>query len=360
MKFIITFLLAASCMSVFAQDSLDIKIGQMIMVGIDGRTGLPADDVFRTYLQEGKVGGILLFEKNISKTNSKERLIKLNNDLQKASLIKLFISIDEEGGKVHRLKKKYGFIDMPSAAHLGRIDNADTTLFYNRQLATLLNEVGINMNYAPVLDLAVNLNNPVIYKVQRSFSAEPLIVTKHAMSCILAHKENRVNTILKHFPGHGSSTTDSHKGIVDVTNSWSHKEMDPYMHIINAGMCDAVMTAHIVNKNWDETGLPATLSKAVITDSLRGSLGFNGVVISDDMNMHAISKNYGYENAIKLAINAGVDMLMFGNNIQTSQGQLSPAKLHSIIKKLVQEGAVSEERINESYLRIMKLKGYNL
>ena len=358
MRFTITLLVTIISTQLFAQDSLDIKIGQMIMVGIDGRTSLPENDAFRSYLKEGKVGGVLLFEKNISKTNSKERLKQLNADLQEASLIKLFVSIDEEGGKVHRLKKKYGFLDMPSAASLGKLDNADTTLYYNRLLAATLADVGINMNYAPVVDLAANPNNPVIVKVQRSFSSEPLIVTKHAMSCILAHKENGVITILKHFPGHGSSTTDSHKGIVDVTNSWSHEEMTPYMHIINGGMCDAVMTAHIVNKQWDSTGLPATLSKAVITDSLRGSLGFRGVVISDDMNMHAISKNYGYENAIKLAINAGVDMLMFGNNIQASQGQLTPAKLHPIIKKLVVDGEVSEERVDESYQRIMKLKGY--
>lgn len=337
-------------------DSLDIKIGQMILVGLDDRTTINSSDPLAKEIMSGKVGGILLFEKNISKVNSKSILAHLTDSLQKFATIPLLITIDEEGGLVHRMKKKYGFVDMPSAAALGNIDDPDTTYYYYKRLAAEMAFVGINLNFAPVVDVAVNPNNPPIVRVKRSFSKDPDEVTEHALACIDAHHYFGVKTILKHFPGHGSSAGDSHHGLVDVTNTWSKMEMEPYRDIIAAGKCDAVMTAHIVNKKWNSSARPATLSREVITDSLRGSLGFKGVVISDDMNMHAISEQYGYNEAIKMAINAGVDVLMFGNNIQTAQGNINATRIHQVIKSYVLKGEISRERIDESYRRIMKLK----
>lgn len=354
---LITFLcVTLNCISQTTLDSLDIKIGQMILVGLDGRTSISFNDPLAQEVKDGKVGGILIFEKNISKTNSKPRLAALTDSLQSFSPIPLFITIDEEGGLVHRMKKKYGFVDMPSAEVLGKVDNTDSTYYYYNRLAKEMADVGITLNYAPVVDVAVNPNNPVIAKVHRSFSSDPDKVTEHAIACIKAHHDNGVKTILKHFPGHGSSTSDSHKGIVDVTQTWSEIEMNPYRHIIAHSMCDAVMTAHIINKKWESNTVPATLSHAVITDTLRNSLGFKGVVFSDDMNMHAISAEYGYNEAIKMAINAGVDVLMFGNNIQAEQGNISATTIHRIIKDYVTKGEISIVRINESYKRIMKLK----
>lgn len=336
--------------------SLDVKIGQMILVGLDKRTSITSDDSLAEEIRSGKVGGILIFEKNISKTDSKNKLSNLTDSLQSFASIPLFMTIDEEGGLVHRMKKKYGFVDIPSAKEMGKLDNTDSTYHYYNLLAREMAAVGINLNFAPLVDLAVNPNNPVIAKVRRSFSADPDKVTKHALASIRAHHDNGVKTILKHFPGHGSSTTDSHKGIVDVTKTWSAIEMKPYKDIIAANKCDAVMTAHIINENWDSTGVPATLSRAVITDSLRGSLGFNGVVFSDDMNMNAISAEYGYQEAIKMAVNAGVDVLMFGNNVPTEQGNISASTIHRIIKEYVANGEIPENRIHESYKRIMTLK----
>ncbi len=346
------------CWSQTTTDSLDIKIGQMILVGVDNRTAISSSDPLAKEIEAGKVGGILLFEKNISKYDSKAKLRSLVDSLQSFADIPLLITIDEEGGLVHRMKKKYGFVDMPSAATLGRIDNTDTTFYYYQRLAAEMAQVGINLNFAPVVDLAVNPNNPVIARVKRSFSSNHNKVTEHALACIDAHHSFGVKTILKHFPGHGSSTGDSHKGLVDVTSTWNRIEMAPYDSLIRMGRCDAVMTAHIVNKKWNSSARPATLSKEVITDSLRGSLGFKGVVISDDMNMHAISKEYGYNDAIKMAINAGVDVLMFGNNIQTAQGNMSASRIHKIIKDYVLAGEIPVERINQSYKRIMKLKQF--
>jgi beta-N-acetylhexosaminidase len=354
-------LIALSC-SVAAQapapptDSLDIKIGQMIMVGINNRTLIEEQDPLLMELQSGKLGGVVLFEKNIAPTDSKESLKKLIGTLKKNAPIPLLVTIDEEGGKVHRLKEKYGFVAMPSAAYLGKLNNPDSTLFYNRRLAQELAMLGINFNYAPSIDLAINPDNTVIVKRERSFSDRPDLVAKHAQLCIRAHHEHKVKTILKHFPGHGSSTADSHLGVVDVSNSWKFTELLPYHAVLQSGTYDAIMTAHIINRNWDTTLLPGTLSYQVVSGMLRGLLGYKGVVFSDDMQMHAISENYGIERSVELAVNAGVDILMYGNNVSPKDKPVTPTEIHALIKQLVVSGKISRQRINEAYTRIMKLK----
>jgi beta-N-acetylhexosaminidase len=335
--------------------SLDEKIGQMIMIGINDRKSLPANDSLIAEIKSGKMGGIILFEKNISNTNSAAALKKFIADMQNYASTPLFMSIDEEGGKVHRLKEKYGFVSMPSAGYLGNLNRIDSTIYYTIRLATELKELGFNLNYAPCLDLATNPNNPIIAKVGRSYSADPAIVSAHAAASINAHHTQGVKTIVKHFPGHGSSMSDSHLGIVDVTNQWNIIELLPYKTLIDSGYIDAVMTAHIINEHLDASKLPGTLSKVIVTDILRTMLGYKGVVFSDDMQMYAISKNYGQENAIKLSILAGVDVLVFGNNV-TITDRIKASEIHAIIKKLVMSGEIPESRINEAYERIMELK----
>lgn len=343
-----------------ARDSLSMKIGQMIMIGINGRTSIDDTDRLLSQIRQQQLGGVVLFEKNIAKTNSADSLKAMISKMQQAARIPLLITIDEEGGKVHRLKEKYGFVGMPSATYLGQLNNADSTLYYNRRLAAELAELGINFNYAPSLDLAINPENTVIVKRERSFSAQPELVSKHALLCIKAHHENGIKTILKHFPGHGSSTADSHYGIVDVSNTWDFSELFPYYTVLKSGQADAIMTAHIINKSWDSSLLPATLSKKVIDGMLRGLLGYKGVVFSDDMQMQAISKQYGLDKALELAVNAGVDVLMFGNNVSATDQPVSAAEIHSRLLQLVYSGKISRSRINQSYERIMLLKNKQL
>jgi len=360
---VLTSALLALCFSASAlyanppkNDSIDIKIGQMIMVGINDRTQVTGNDVLLDEIRAGKLGGIILFEKNIAKTDSKNQLKTMIAAMKSAAPVPLLVSIDEEGGRVHRLKEKYGFVPMPSASYLGRLDNADSTLFYNRQLAAELKDLGVNFNYAPSLDLAINPENTVIVKRERSFSADPEVVSRQALLCIQAHRENNVKTILKHFPGHGSSAGDSHVGIVDVSSTWDFKELFPYYTVLKSGTCDAIMTAHIINRSWDTTYLPATLSPRVVTGILRGLLGFKGVIFSDDMQMHAISKNYGFARSIEMAINAGVDIVMFGNNVDPKDKPVTASEVHKTIKKLVRSKKISRARINEAYVRIMRMK----
>jgi beta-N-acetylhexosaminidase len=165
-----------------------------------------------------------------------------------------------------------------------------------------------------------------------------------------------VLTSLKHFPGHGSSKDDTHLGIADVTNTWEERELKPYKSLIDSGYVDAVMTSHIVNRKLDKQGNPGTLSADILDGILRKQLKFNGVIFTDDMQMHAITKHYGLEEAIKLAINGGVDIMTFSNNIQGSD-ERTVDKVHTIIKALVMNGQIKRERIEESYKRISKLKG---
>jgi beta-N-acetylhexosaminidase len=178
-------------------------------------------------------------------------------------------------------------------------------------------------------------------------------VANHSLEVIKAHREQGVFCTLKHFPGHGSSTADSHLGFVDVTDTWSEKELQPYRHIIGAGECDLVMTAHIFNSRLDPNH-PATLSYRTITNLLREQLGFWGVVLSDDMQMRAITSHYSLQQALGLSISAGVDMITM-SPARAYQPDLASRAI-DIIKGFVISGAISESRIEESYIRIKRLK----
>ncbi|MCV9388465.1 glycoside hydrolase family 3 protein [Reichenbachiella ulvae] len=335
--------------------SLDIMIGQMIMTGIGDQSYMREDDLILKEIREGKVGGVIYFEKNVNRNSPADQLKRGISMLKAQAEIPLFVSIDEEGGLVNRLKPKYGFPETKKAGYLGEIDNLDSTAFYAERTASTLNDLGFNLNYAPDVDVAVYKENPVIAKLGRSYSDDPLVVAKHASQVVKTHREYQILTVLKHFPGHGSSHADSHLGVADVTNYWEFGELMPYRAMMDSGMVDAIMSAHIVNKHLDPDGLPATLSPVVIDQVLRKFLKYDGVVFSDDMQMHAISKNFGFEESIRLAIQAGVDVIMFAGNVPDNQKKTA-TDVHTAIKNLVDTGVISAQRIKESYDRIMRLK----
>ena len=335
-------------------DSLDIMIGQMIMVGFHGKTA-DADTALFNDIQKGYVGGVILYEKNISVSKPWIGLKNLTFTMQKAAVIPLWIAIDQEGGRVNRLKTKYGFPPSVTAEYLGNIDDLDSTRYYADLTAATLAGLGINVNFTPVADLASNAENPIIAGKSRAYSADPAVVVRHAGVVVASHRNFKILTSLKHFPGHGSSTGDTHMGMADVTAVWSVDELLPYQLMIQAGKVDAIMTAHIINGRLDSLELPATLSHAVIQGLLRSELGYNGVVFSDDMHMRAISDHFGLKTAIKLSINAGVDVLLFSNNLAPDD-ESGARNIHRIIRSLVNEGSVGEDRIKESYQRIVRLK----
>ena len=354
-KYVLLLVIFFAITTAFGQavDMLDIKIGQMILIG------LPKAELDQKVLEEvknGKVGALIFFEKNIpNKPNAFASVKNMTWTYQKAASIPLFICIDQEGGKVNRLKEKYGFTRSITAAALGKSKSLDSVRFYAEATAATLAGLGFNVNFAPVVDLAINKDNPIIAKPERAYSANADTVAMMAKEVVKMHRKYGVITSLKHFPGHGSSKDDTHLGVADVTNTWSEDELKPYKLLIDSGYVDAVMTSHIVNKNLDAKGYPGTLSKDILDGILRKRLGFNGVVFSDDMQMHAISKNYGLEETIRLAINAGVDVMCFSNNIAGSD-ERTVDKVHAIIKKLVSTGEIKPERIDESFQRIIQLK----
>lgn len=344
--------LSAFDVSAQSRDSLTIKIGQMILVGFAGTS---VEEAVLNEVREGKVGSIILFEKNIPPQNSFIGLKKIIWTYQQAAPIPLIISIDQEGGRVNRLKDKYGFPRSITARAMGKSPTLDSVRFYSEATASTLAGLGINMNFAPVVDLASNPNNPIIAKYGRAFSANEDSVTLMAAEVIKAHRKFGVLTALKHFPGHGSSKDDTHLGIADVTNTWEERELKPYEALIDSGLVDAVMTSHIVNRKLDKNGNPGTLSADVLTGILRKRLNFDGVIFTDDMQMQAISKHFGLEESIRMAIQGGVDIMTFSNNIQETEHR-TVDKVHSIIYKMVESGVISRERIDESYKRIMALK----
>lgn len=341
-------------------DSLEKKIGQMLMIGFRGMEIDEHDQIYDD-IASGRVGGVVLFDRDVAlgfaprNVESPQQVLNLNNQLAKlATEYPLLISVDQEGGRVARLKEEYGFPATVSAEYLGTTNNDDTTRFYSRRIAQTLSGHGFNVNLAPVVDVNINPESPAIGAIERSFSDDPAIVTHHAGIFIEEHHNENLLTALKHFPGHGSATADSHFGLTDVTDTWEETELIPYQNLIQMGKADMVMTAHIYNANWD-TEYPATMSKNVITGILRNQLGFDGVVISDDMNMGAITDHYGLEEAIFRSIDADVDILIFANNLVYDE--LIAIKARDIILDLIEEGAITEARIQESYDRIMLLKG---
>lgn len=332
---------------------LDVKIGQMLMIGFRGVSAAPDSTIVR-HIREQHVGSVVLFEYNISPSaQASATLRNLTDALQDAAEIPLLIAIDQEGGQVTRLREAYGFPRTVSAGYLGQLDDLETTHTFASDMAASLAAHGVNLNLAPVVDLNTNPRNPVIGAYERSFSADPATVTAHATTFVRAHHEHGVLCTLKHFPGHGSSAADTHRGFVDVTEEWDEEELQPYRELIRAGASDAIMTAHIFNSKLDRE-LPATLSQPIITGLLREQLGYQGVVISDDMQMRAISKYYDFEHAVQAAVLAGVDVLAIANNL-TYTGDATQRAV-AAIRELVDSGRIDRSHIDASFTRIMALK----
>ncbi|MDX1838715.1 glycosyl hydrolase [Legionella taurinensis] len=352
-----------------ADSRLRDKIGQMLIVGFEGKT-MGAHSPILQAIAEENIGGVILFDysdqtetfnKNIE---SPKQVQRLNQTLQRAAdkanrlhhrlPLPLLISVDYEGGEVNRLDAKYGFPAIPSAEAFAKLDEAKAHQLAETMAMTLTRN-GFNLDFAPLIDVNVNPDNPVIGQLHRSFSSDPTVVAHYA-GVVASHlRAHGLQCAYKHFPGHGSSTADSHVGFVDVSHTWKTMELRPYQQLLHQPFsCGMIMTAHIVNRQLDESGLPATLSHKVLTGLLRDKLKFDGVIVTDDMQMKAISDHYGLEKAVTLAINAGADMIMFGN--QLSDKPQETKALVDLIEAKVKSGEISEKRIDEAYRHIVALK----
>jgi beta-N-acetylhexosaminidase len=285
-------------------------IGQMIMVGFNGSEVNEESAITKT-LKDINVGSVILFNRsdasNIVNYNQTKTLI---DNLQKYSKTPLFIAVDAEGGQVNRIRN---LIEIKSAYEMGSSRTNQITNEESAKLAEELKALGFNMNLAPVVDINVN-NNPAIGGLGRAFSDKPSQVAYQANNFILNHLKQNIITVVKHFPGHGSAFEDSHTELADITSTYNKSELLPYEELNKKGLLKVVMVGHLLNKNIDPI-YPASLSSKFIQDVLRREVGFNGVIMSDDLHMLAIKNNYTFEESIVLAINAGTNILVATKNM---------------------------------------------
>ncbi|MGH2771475.1 MAG: glycoside hydrolase family 3 N-terminal domain-containing protein, partial [Actinomycetota bacterium] len=325
---------------------LERKIGRLLIVGFRGAT---LDDCgpIAGQIRSGQVGGVVLYDfddqtrtpgRNI---RSPEQVRALVSDLHGLASGFLLVGIDQEGGRVNRLKGEYGFPPTLSQQELGR-GRVDATGRHAAGIGATLRRLGIDVNFAPVVDVDVNPQSPAIGAYGRSFSDDPSVVADHARAAIEGYHEGGVLTAIKHFPGHGSADTDSHRGFVDITGTWSKAELDPYRLLVGDRMADMVMTAHVFHQELDPQW-PATLSPAIITGILRDQLGFAGVVVADDLQMGAIADRYELETALRQALLAGVDLLMFANNNGRAYEPDIVPRVIATIASLVHDGVIAED-----------------
>ncbi|MDR0804088.1 MAG: hypothetical protein LBO08_03315 [Rickettsiales bacterium] len=367
---------------IFAENRhLDRMIGQMIMVGFrgDGDGDFVQDlEIIKSEIRAGTVGGVILFnydsalardnpglENKYSSRNIKTtaQVKRLNAELNAAAAgrPKLFIGIDQEGGTgfigsgkqkgVARLLKQHGFIETPTNHDLARGKSTEAVFDIAKNLGQNLRGLGFNIDFAPVVDVDVNPASPAIGFYGRSFSANPDIVADYGLAFANGLSAAGIVPVLKHFPGHGSAEQNSHDGFTDVSETWLESELIPYKRIIPATDDAMVMVAHVFNKNLDAE-YPASLS--VKTIGMLRDMGFDGIVISDDMGMGGITNNYGQEQALELAILAGNDILCVGNNLEYNK--FAGRDTHRIIKRLVRSGKIKKSRIRQSFNKIIKYK----
>lgn len=355
---------AATTTSDGAPRTPPLPLGELLLMGFGG-TQVEGNEELRLLVCDVKVGGLILFERDARSGDARnitspEQVRRLTSDLQALALRcagrRLLIAADNEGGLVMRLSTRVGYLPTPPPQALGDAGDLGATSLESRRMAATLREAGINWNLAPVVDVAVNPLNPAVVTLGRTFSSDPQQVIAQARAFIEGMHEAGILTSLKHFPGHGSSRTDSHLGFVDVTDTAELKvELAPYRALIKEGLADSVMTAHVFNRGLDPWN-PATLSRFTIKRYLRGKLGYKGLVVSDDLLMGAIRQRYGVEEASVLALQASVDMLLISQN----QGRVERGAAERAIagiRHAIANGRLSPKALAASIERVRALRG---
>ncbi|MFR9240130.1 MAG: beta-N-acetylhexosaminidase [Clostridium baratii] len=324
--------------------SLDEKIGQLVVSGFYGTS---LDENILKLIKEDKISGVILFNRNVKDSNT---LLSLNNSLKesnKNNKLPLFISVDEEGGLVTRMPKEIK--RLPTNKYIGSLNNKDLSYKVGEILGEQLSYFGFNMNFAPVLDINSNPNNPVIGN--RSFGNNKDIVANLGTSTMKGIQSKNIISVVKHFPGHGDTSVDSHVNLPVVNydiNRLNSFEFVPFKTAIQNG-ANAVMVGHILLPKIDNK-YPSSMSYEIVTNILRKDLGFDGLVVSDDMTMGAITENYSIEEASVKSINAGVDLLLVCQKYENTENVLKA------LKEAVLNGTISKERLDNALYNIISTK----
>ena len=323
--------------------TLDEKIGQMIIVSYASPN---MDNTLKKALEEVQPGGFIIFADNIS---TYENTLKLIKEIKSYVKIPMFISIDEEGGNIQRLAflKDYQITDIPYMYDIGKINDEEHTYNVGKVIAEELGVFGINMDFAPVIDVYSNPKNTVIGK--RAFGTTSDIVSRHGLALAKGLEDNGVIAVYKHFPGHGNTAVDSHEALPIVNKTKEELmalDLIPFIDAINNN-ASVIMIGHLAVPSITNDNTPASLSKVLITDFLKGELHYNGLVITDALNMKALTNYYKDEEICGKAVEAGVDILLMPS---------ASRKCLKSVQTAIKEGRVTEERINESVRKILKIK----
>ena len=344
---------ASTAPSVSAKPPLAERIAGLVVVGFRG-SRLDQTPWVRTALAESGLGGVILFDRDEQTGGNRnvvsaDQVRSLVDDLRAAAGNRpVIISVDQEGGIVTRLSPTHGFPALASEWDIGS-NGTSVERQWAQTMAKTLHDAGIDLNFAPVVDLKVNPKSPAIGALDRAFSADPAVVTAKASLEIDVLRDFHVRTTLKHFPGIGSSTANTDFGVADVTRTWSRTELEPFRDLIKSGHADLIMAGHVVNGQIDRRR-PASLSQATVTGVLRGELGWNGVVVTDDLQAVAIQKAFGRDDAIVMALDAGNDLLLFANQQVYEKDVL--ARVVRVVTAAVESGRLPEARIDEAWTRV--------
>ena len=327
-------------------------VAGLLIVGFRG-TRLEDATWVRRAIENG-LRGVILFDRDqltgrSRNVTSPSQVAALSHALRAAAPGgRLLVGVDEEGGVVTRLGPAHGFPALASEAEVGAGTTAEARRWARSMGATLAG-VGVNLDFAPVVDLDVNPRSPAIGALHRSFSADPDVVVRMATIEVDALRAAGVLSVLKHFPGIGSSTVNTDFGMTDVTDTWTDAELDPFRRLIAAGAADIVMAGHVVNRHLDPDQ-PASLSRAVVTRLLRGELGWEGPVVTDDLQAAAISERYDAGEAAVRALDAGCDLLLFAN-----QQAYDPSIVRHVTDTVVAAidgGRLQARRVEEAWSRV--------
>jgi beta-N-acetylhexosaminidase len=334
--------------------ALEEIYGQLLIVGFRGtEPDDPGVAQASADLRRGLVGGLILFERNIV---DEPQLAALLGHLQSApSAEPPFLAVDQEGGAVQRLARLHGVQRQPSARWVGANTSPEVAQTLYGQMAGRIAKLGFNLNLAPVVDLDRGARSPVIGRLRRSFGSHPDAVVRYASAFIEAHRAHGVLTALKHWPGHGSSAADPHVAVADATDTWQADERAPFARLLESGQADMIMTGHVHHPDWGEgDGRPASLSPSAIQLALRQKLGFEGVVVTDDIQMEAALAGRSLAEAIVLALAAGNDIVLIAN-MQAHQPDVARYGVDAI-KQAVADGRLDLEALKTSYRRVVSLK----
>ena len=320
--------------------------GQMLMTGFEGTTlNRETEDLIRDH----HVGGLILFSRNYENPVQLHTLIRNLQEVAASTStgLPLFISVDQEGGRVARLTEP--FTKYPPLCCLGHAQSESLASRFGQALATELKDVGINMDYAPVLDVHTNPENPIIG--DRAIAPDPQTVARLGNAFIQGFRDAGLIPVGKHFPGHGDTHLDSHLDLPTVKRdaaTLEAVELLPFRETIAQGL-EVIMTAHVIYPAWDEKN-PATFSKTILQDILRKKLGFKGIIMSDDLEMKAVDHYYDFEALPRMGINAGLDMFMICNNTGKARA------LHDRLTEEVVKETIALARVQQSVERILRLK----